>query len=179
MKRKIISILLVVVTAFSYTYAAADGTDLNKELYEILDSLNRIDAIDEVAHNGLMMYPDKGWEGEHAFESLTFVPDMTIPENADYFCGEPFFLTGFVVDVKGYGIDFRLDDGRVVIISFDPYDFEKKEIVDMGNYPRKGKRCNIFCTFQSIGWELIGENTLHFIASATERARELCLRSKK
>ena len=72
MMKKLFSILLVVVTVFSFTYAAAESSDLNKELYEILDSLNRIDAIDEVAHNGLLMYPDKGWEGEHAFESLTF-----------------------------------------------------------------------------------------------------------
>ena len=69
----------------------------------------------------------------------------------------------------------ELNNAEVVTL----HDFEKKEIVDMGNYPRKGKRCNIFCTFKSISRELIGDNTMHFIASATERARELCLRSKK
>lgn len=177
MRKSVIAILLVVAVAFSMHYAAAEQSfdELDSEFDTLMDKAKRLDAIEEVITNGLMIYPDKGWEGEYALEAYTVVPTIKDRDDGKQYAGMPFLITGTLLDIKGYGIDFQLDDGRLAIISFSEYDFETEKILDFGMYPtRKGKRYNIFCTFKSFGYEMLSPETYHFTATCTEQAKLFC-----
>ena len=177
MRKSVISILLVVVMLFSFHYAAAEKSfeEQDAEFDALTDSVKRLEAIEEVLQNELPIYPIKGWEGEYSFDAYTIVPVIADKQNGKQYAGMPFLITGTVLDIKGYGIDFKMDDGRYAIIAFDEYDSTKQEMVCFGNKPtRKGIRCNIFCTFSSFGYELLSDETYHFLASCTEQARIFC-----
>lgn len=181
MRKSVIAILLVVVTLFTMHYAAAEQSfeELNSEFDALMDKMKRLDAIDAVMHNGCLIYPDNGWEAEYAFEAFTIFPQIPAGERGGDYCGMPFLLTGTVLDKKGYGIDFRLDDGRLAIISFSEYDFENSKMVYFGKEPKVGARINVYCTFSSQGFEMLDDNCLHFTASVTEEAKNLCLQRKR
>lgn len=169
------AILLVVLLVFSFHYAVAEETmeELDTEFDSLMDRSERILAIRNVILSGLPFYPESSIEDDYTFDSSTVFPDIPAGEHGLEYNGMPFLITGTVLDVKGYGIDFQLDDGRKAIIDFNPFDFETLEMLDFGTAPWKGDRCNIFCTFVKQSWELIDDNCLHFIASVTEDAKRL------
>ena len=175
MRKSVTALLLVVVMLFCCTYATGE-----KSFEELLEEYRKSQLIQEVFENGLRTYPDYSFEGEYAFVSdIAFPSDAIDRESGKPYCGNPYLLTGKCLDVKGYGIDFELDDGRLAIVAFDYYDSSKKAMVDLGNHPKKGERCNIYCTFSSIGLEIISENCLHFMAGVTEEVKQLCLERGK
>ena len=177
MRKSVMAALLVVVLLFSIHYATAEQTfeELDAEFDALLEKAKRLDAIEEVFSNGLSIYPNKSWEGEYAMEAYTIVPAIADREDGKQYAGMPFLITGTLLDIKGYGIDFQLDDGRLAIISFSEYDFETEEIIDFGMYPtKKGERYNIFCTFKSFGYEMLSPETYHFTATCTEKAKLFC-----
>lgn len=182
MKRNLAALLLVVVLIFSFTYAGAEKSldEITQEYKQLMDQWNRIEEIKKIFENGLPIYPEKSYEDVYAFDAYTVVPVIENDEEEQEYLGVPFLITGKLLDIKGYGIDFELDDGRKAIINFDGYDFEKKEMIDFGMYPTsKGKRFNIYCTFSGFGYELLDPNTYHFFASVTEDAKRLALQRKK
>lgn len=177
MRKSVISILLVVCLLFCVHYAAAEKSfeELDAEFDALIDKYKRLDALEEVIQNGLKIYPDKGWEGEYAMDAYTVVPVIKDEEDGKQYAGMPFLITGTLLDIKGYGIDFQLDDGRLAIVSFSEYDFKNGEMLDFGMYPViKGKRYNIFCTFKSFGFEVISPETYRFTATCTEQAKKFC-----
>lgn len=177
MKKALAATLLVVVSLFCLYNATAEQSfdELDSEYDLILEKWNRAKAVGEVINNGLPIYPDKGWEDEYAMEAYTSVPLIADREDGKQYAGRPYLITGTLLDIKGYGIDFQLDDGRYAIISFSEYDFETDEFADFGMYPTaKGSRFNIFCTFSSFGYELLSPETYHFTATCTDLARTFC-----
>ena len=177
MRKSVIAILLVVAVLLGTHYAAAENSfeELDAEFDALMDKTKRLNAIEAVITNGLPIYPDKGWEGEYALDAYTVVPVIKDREDGKQYAGMPFLITGTLLDVKGYGIDFQLDDGRMAIISFSEYDFADGKMLDFGMYPTgKGERYNIFCTFSSFGFEMLSDETYHFTATCTEQAKLFC-----
>ena len=181
MRNRIFAILSVVVLLLGSHYAVAEQSfeELDAEFDSLMDKMKLLDAIDEVFHNGCLIYPDGGWEAEYGFDAFTIFPQIPEGETGSDYCGMPFLLTGTVLDSKGYGIDFKLDDGRLAIVSFSEYDFENSKMISFGSEPKVGKRVNIYCTFSSQGYEMLDPNTLHFTASVTEDAKRLCLQRQR
>ena len=174
MKRLIIFALILILCG----NALAEKTfeQLDEEYDLLLEEYSKIQSIKDVLNNGLRTYPDQSYEGEYAFSADVFFPsDASDKESGKPYCGKPYLLTGTCIDVKGYGIDFLLDDGRLAIIAFDYYDYDTGELIDLGNHPKKDTRCNVYCTFSSIGLELISRNCLHFTAGVTEKVKQICL----
>jgi hypothetical protein len=177
MRKSVIAILLVVACLFCGHYAIAEKSfeELDAEFDALIDKSKRLQALEDVIMNGLTIYPDKSWEDEYAMDAYTVVPVIKDRDDGKQYAGMPFLITGTLLDIKGYGIDFQLDDGRYAIISFSEYDFDTEQMIDFGMYPtRKGKRFNIFCTFKSFGYELLSPETYHFTATCTEQAKTLC-----
>ena len=177
MRKFTMAILFAVLLIFSLHCAAAELSfdELDAEFDALMDKAKRLDAIDAVMKNGLMAYPDKGWEGEYALEAYTVVPLIKDEDDGKQYAGMPFLITGTLLDIKGHSIDFQLDDGRLATISFSEYDFETGKMIDFGMYPViKGRRYNIFCTFKSFGYEMLSPETYRFTATCTEQARLFC-----
>ena len=175
--KRLLSILLILVVLISAAYNAAAEYP---EFRELLDDMNRVQALYDTIRNGLELWPEHCSQDEYFLDAYPVFPDAADPDEADQYFGMPFLLTGTVLACKGYGIDFQLDDGRLCIISFNPFDFDADPAasVSFGKEPRKGKRVNIYCTFTGMSYELIDPNCLHFIASASEEARRLALQRK-
>ena len=177
MRKTVIALLCIVALLFCWHNVLAEQSfeELNEEFDSLIDKVKRLNALGDVINNGLVIYPDKSWEGEYAMDAFTVVPYIKDRDDGKQYAGMPFLITGTLLDIKGYGIDFQLDDGRLAIISFSEYDFETEKMIDFGMYPtRKGNRYNIFCTFSSFGWEIISPETYHFTATCTEQAKLLC-----
>ena len=177
MRKSVIAILLVVALLLCGHYAVAEESfeELDAEFDALMDKMKRMEALEAAIMNGLTIYPDKSWEGEYAMDAYTVVPVIKDKEDGKQYAGMPFLITGTLLDIKGYGIDFQLDDGRLCIISFSEYDFKTGETMDFGMYPvRKGKRYNIFCTFKSFGYEMISPETYRFTATCKEQAKKFC-----
>lgn len=182
MMKKLVALLFVVVFMLCGHYAVAEQSfeELDAEFDQLLDKMKRLNAIDEVFHNGLLICPDGGWEDTYGLEAFTFLPGIPAGEHGDEYIGMPLLLTGTVLDKKGYGIDFQLDDGRKGIVAFDTYDFAaEKMIIFSTDWPRKGKRINMYCTFYGQGFEVIDDNCLHFYATVSDTAREYALKRKR
>ena len=168
--------ILIVLLFCADAFAEKTFEQLDEEYDDLLEQYEKIQAIDGVLHNGLRTYPGNGFEGEYAYDAdVAFPSDVLDRESGKSYCGLPYLLTGACLDVKGYGIDFQLDDGRLAIIAFDYFDYDTGKLIDLGNHPPKGTRCNIYCTFSSIGAEIISENCLHFTAGVTEEVKQICL----
>ena len=169
MKRNLTALLLVVVLLFSCTYASAEKSfeELDQEYDQLLESMKRSQAISEVLKNGLPIYPKESYNDEHAFDSLVDLPDITEENYRDYI-GTTYLLTGTCIEEKGFGCKFQLDDGRILLVSFDIY--------EDGNYtsffptPPEGKRCNLYCTFDRWYHDSWNKADLNFTASVTELA---------
>lgn len=174
MKKLIILVLILMLCCTAF--AEKTFEQLDEEFDTLLEEYNKIQAIQDVLNNGLHTYPDQSYEGEYAFTAdVAFPSDAVDKESGELYSGMPYLLTGTCIDVKGYGIDFMLDDGRLAVISFDYYDFDTGKFIDLGNHPKKDTRCNIYCTFSSIGFEMISKNCLRFTAGVTEEVKQICL----
>ena len=178
MRKSVIAILILVAMLFSFHYASADDEwdQLMTEYNQTMKEYKQLEAIQELIKNGRKIYPDNGWEAEYGFKCDTTFPQIKNEDDAKQYAGMPYLLTGEVLDVKGYGFDFRLEDGRLAIIALDKYDFDKKEFVKFGNGPWTGEKINVYCTFRSMGYELLDPNCLHFLISVSELAREYALK---
>ena len=176
MKKMIVAVLVLFVMLLPTCSAEKTFEQLDTEFDALLEENAKFQAVHDVLFNGLHTYPDQGIEGEYAFTAdVAFPSDAVDKESGKPYCGMPYLLTGTCIDVKGYGIDFQLDDGRLAVISFDHYDFDTGKLIDLGNHPKKDTRCNIYCTFSSIGLEMISKNCLHFTAGVTEEVKQICL----
>lgn len=178
MRKYVISVLLVVVMLFSFHNAIAEKSmeELDNEFDQLMHEYQQLTAVQEVLKNGLRVYPDNGWEAEYGFKCDTVLPAMADPEEAKAYIGMPYLLTCTVLQIKGYGLDIQLDDGRLGIVSLDTYDFSKKEMVSFGNGPILTGKYNIYCTFTGMSHELIADDCLHFMISVTEDARQFALK---
>jgi len=173
--KKLIILLLILLLCCT-ALAEKSFEQIDEEFDMLMEEYSKFQAVKDVLYNGLRTYPDQGYEGEYAFTAdVIFPSDALDRESGKPYCGKPYLLTGTCIDVKGYGIDFLLDDGRLAIIAFDYFDYDAGELIDLGNHPKKDIRCNVYCTFSSIGLELISKNCLHFTAGVTEKVKQICL----
>ncbi len=178
MRKTVMAMLLVVVMLFSVHYAAADDDwdQLMVDYNQTMKEYKQLEAIQALIENGRKIYPDNGWEAEYGFKCDTIFPQVKDEEEAKQYAGMPYLLSGTVLDVKGYGFDFKLDDGRLAIVALDRYDFDKKDFVKFGNGPWTGEKINVYCTFKCMGYELLDPNCLHFLISVSELAKEYALK---
>lgn len=178
MKRRIAAILLLVAMAFCITNAGAEKSmeELNAEFDQLMHEYDQLQAIQDVFDNGLGIYPASGWEAEYGLKCDTEFPAFDTKEDGEQYRGMPYLLTGTCLDVKGYGIDFQLGDGRLAIIAFDAFDPETGSTILLGDHPKKGERCNVYCTYKTMCWELLDPNCLHFYAGVTEQVKQLTLK---
>lgn len=180
MKRSVCAILLLVVALSCINYSCSESmNELTEEFDSLLETQKKIDRIMDIIQNGLPLYPEEGYRAPYAFSAETEFPDIPEGETGKEYAGMPYLLTGTCLAVKGYGIDFQLDDGRLAVVSFNQEDLKTKTVYDFGIYPSKNTRFNLFCTFSSVGLEMISKNCLHFTASVTEEAKTLCLQRSR
>ena len=173
--KKLIILLLILLLCCT-ALAEKSFEQIDEEFDMLMEEYSKFQAVKDVLYNGLRTYPDQGYEGEYAFTAdVIFPSDALDRESGKSYCGKPYLLTGTCIDVKGYGIDFLLDDGRLAIVAFDYFDYDAGELIDLGNHPKKDTRCNVYCTFSNIGLELISKNCLHFTAGVTEKVKQICL----
>jgi hypothetical protein len=175
MRKTVISILLVVALLLSVTYAGAEKSfeEMDKEYDQLMESWKRTEAVSKVLKNGLPTYPKGSYNDEYAFDSLVELPNITEENYKDY-VGTTYLLTGTCLEEKAFGCKFQLDDGRVLLVSFS--------IRNDGKYtsllptPPEGKRCNLFCTFNSWYHDSWNKADLNFQASVTELAVQNALK---
>ena len=181
MRKSVIAMLLVVVVLFGFYNASADKTmkELDEEFDQLLEEYKQaekeyrqIKEIEKIFENRLRVYPENGWEAEYAFKCDTSLPDISEENYKDY-VGKPYLLTGTCLKERGFGCTFKLDDGRILIVSFDIYD--DGDYTSFFPSPLEEERCNLYCTFTSWYHDIMNDGDLNFVASVTEKARQHAL----
>ncbi|MBO6309386.1 MAG: hypothetical protein J6N70_11230 [Oribacterium sp.] len=177
---KFVIALLTIAVLFCFSCGLCEESfdELSEQFHDLSNKIKRIDEIEKVYHNGLPTYPERGYEDEYAFDAYTIVPVIKDEEDGKQYAGMSFLITGTVLDAKGYGIDFELDDGRKCIVSFREYDFENSKMHRFGVNPPIGTHCNIFCTFKSFGFEMLDDHCYRFLFTASEEAKMFCEKRK-
>lgn len=180
MKKAFTVLLLVVVCAFMVinSFSESSFEELDREYDDLLAEWKRLNDIRLVYENGLTIFPAGSYEDEHIVDAYTDIPKIDDHEAAIEYIGTPYVLTGTVIDKDQTGIHLQLDDGRRAYISFWEYDFAEDKSISFGPRPQKGTKCNVICTFKDFG-VTDGQYRYLFIASATDEARELCMKGKE